>query len=162
MQKNVSAGVNLVTWSEAFHIGLPEIDDQHMMLVNLMNDLWAAIAANAPVSRCDEILARLENYTVAHFTAEEIMMRTLGYPELERHKAAHLEFVKRIQAERGRVAEGERPTLNILHFLQDWLIKHILVNDKAYADFYASRQQPRGLLGRFFAKFKGNDSALHH
>jgi hemerythrin-like metal-binding protein len=143
----------VVQWSDSYSLGLPEIDDQHKTLIDLMNDLWAAIAANAPIEDNQKILLRLEQYTVAHFGAEETMMRTMGYPDFEAHRAAHQGFVKRLQAEGERLQKGERLNLDILHFLRDWLVNHILVSDKAYAAYLAAANKPAGFLGRFFSRF---------
>lgn len=143
----------VIQWSDSYRIGLGEIDDQHKTLVDLMNDLWQAIAVNADLQDCEKILQRLEHYTIAHFGAEETMMQSIGYPDFEAHKAAHLQFVQRLQAEVLRLQRGERLSLDILHFLRDWLVRHIMVNDKAYAAYYASKDKPVGFLGRFFSRF---------
>lgn len=144
----------VVQWSDSYRIGLAEIDDQHKTLIDLMNDLWTAIAVDANAQDCGKILLRLEHYTVAHFGAEETMMRTIGYPDFDAHQAAHQHFVKRLQTEAQRLQQGERLSLDILHFLRDWLVNHILVNDKAYAAYYAGKDKPAGFLGRFFSRFK--------
>lgn len=144
----------VVQWLDSYCIGLPEIDDQHQTLVDLINDLWAAIAANAPIEDSAKILGRLEQYTIAHFAAEETMMRMINYPDFENHQRAHRHFVERLQAEKARHQKGEKLSLDILHFLKDWLVNHILVNDKAYAAYYTNQNKPTGFLGRFFSKFK--------
>jgi hemerythrin len=122
-----------------------------------MNDLWGAIAANASTQECDRIFEQLEIYTVAHFGAEETMMQALAYPNLAEHRLAHREFVQRIKRERAGLQAGRRLGLDITHFLRDWLVKHILVNDRAYADFYEQRSKPSGFLGRFFSRFRSHD-----
>lgn len=144
----------VVQWSDSYRIGLAEIDDQHKTLIDLMNDLWTAIAVNANAQDYEKILQRLEQYTVAHFSAEEVMMRDIGFPDFDKHQAAHRHFVKRLQDESKRVQRGEKLSLDILHFLRDWLVNHILVNDKAYAAYIASKDKPAGFLGRFFSRFK--------
>jgi hemerythrin-like metal-binding protein len=147
-------GSKVIQWSDSYCIGLAEIDDQHKTLIDLMNDLWKAITVNASVQDCEKILQRLEHYTVAHFGAEETMMRTIAYPDFDAHQAAHQQFVKRLQAETLRLRQGEKLSLDILHFLRDWLVNHILVNDKAYAAYFAAKDKPAGFLGRFFSHFK--------
>lgn len=143
----------VVQWSESYRLGLDEVDEQHHTLIDLMNDLWAVIAANAPIQDSEKILVRLERYTVEHFTSEEKMMQALGYPKFEVHKRAHEHFVARLQAELARHENGQKLNLDILNFLRDWLVNHILVNDKDYAEFYANRTRPAGFLKRFFTQF---------
>ncbi|WP_303784917.1 bacteriohemerythrin [Azovibrio restrictus] len=147
----------IVHWSEEYSIGLETIDAQHMALIELVNDLWRAIASNAPVEVSQRLLERLEHYTVAHFGAEESMMRALQYPDFATHKLAHAKFVHRIQAERQHLLQGRNLSLDILHFLRDWLVNHILVSDKAYARFCAEKEQPMGFFSRLFSRLRGTD-----
>lgn len=149
MQQNSGA----VRWCDTYSIGLAEIDAQHMMLIELMNELWQAIASNAPNEVSEKLLERLEHYTVAHFGAEETLMRTLDYPDFPGHKLAHAKFVLRLKTERQHLLRGKKPGLEMLNFLRDWLIQHILVSDRAYADYIAGRQKPeKGLLGSWFSR----------
>ena len=148
----------IVRWSDEYSIGLEAIDAQHMALIELVNDLWRAIASNAPVEVSQRLLERLEHYTVAHFGAEETMMRALEYPDFAAHKLAHAKFVHRIQTERQHLLQGKKLSLDILHFLRDWLVNHILVSDRAYARFCKEKQQPMGFFGRLFSRFRGAGS----
>lgn len=149
----------IVQWSEAYSLGLEAIDAQHMTLIEVMNDLWHAITTNAPLEVSQRLLERLEYYTVAHFGAEESMMRSLDYPDFAAHKLAHAKFVHRIQSERQHVLQGKKMSLDILHFLRDWLVNHIQVSDKAYARFCAEKQQPSSFFSRFFARLRSSDGA---
>jgi hemerythrin-like metal-binding protein len=151
------SGHKVIQWSDSYRIGLAEIDDQHQSLIDLMNELWTAITTNAPPEYCRRILSRLELYTIEHFGAEEIMMRTIDYPDFFAHQGAHRQFVGRLQAEIRRLDAGESLTLDILHFLKDWLVNHILVNDRDYAAFFAAKNKPVGFLGRFFSRLTGGD-----
>lgn len=141
-------------WLEAYRIGLPEIDEQHKTLVDLFNDLRSAIAANAPVQESAGILERLQHYVINHFIAEETTMQARRYANFETHQRAHRSFVERLQAERVRQQNGEPMDPDILRCLQDWLLEHIQVDDKAYADHCAGRNKPVGFLGRFFSRFR--------
>lgn len=143
----------VVQWSDSYRIGLEEVDEQHRTLIDLMNDLWAIIAANAPLQDSRALLLRLERYTAEHFSSEEAMMEAIAYPKYEVHKQAHEQFIGRLQAELARHDSGQKLSLDMLNFLRDWLVNHILVNDKEYAAFYADRTKPTGFLKRFFTQF---------
>lgn len=146
----------LVTWNDGYALGMAEIDEQHRTLFEIMNKMWRAIVHNEKQSTMVEILHSLELYTVQHFTEEEIFMRSFDYPDFDKHILLHQHFIRKIADEKARVAKGEKPSLDLLHFLRDWLMNHILAQDKHYADYFKQQQQHASkpsLLGRFFKKF---------
>lgn len=147
----------VVSWSPAYALGLDEVDHQHQALLGLINRLWNCVVDHAGVHEVLRVLADLESYTLAHFVAEETFMRLMDYPMLPEHQQAHRAFVERVAAERARVEQGGRATLELVHFLKDWLINHILVADKSYAAFTqlqrAARRHPPTPLGRLFSRW---------
>ena len=145
----------LCTWSDAYSIGIPEIDEQHMELVRIMNSLWDALIQRAGREETIALIEALEKYCVAHFGAEETMMRITNYPELERHKRTHAQFVGEIKAKKAEVVAGGDLPLDLLHYLRDWLVDHILAADRHYADFYREQSKPRSFFQRFFRKLAG-------
>lgn len=141
---------NIAAWSDSYALGMPEIDDQHKALFVLINRLWEQIITQADSAEVMKVLEKLEQYTISHFTAEETFMRVIAYPGFDEHKAAHENFVARIGKEKAGILAGGALTLDILHFLKDWLVDHILVTDKAYADQH--KRQSGSVLGRFFKR----------
>lgn len=146
----MSKAAALVTWSDDFALGMQEIDEQHRVLIELINRVWVAVVKRVDRAEALPILEELERYTITHFTAEEVFMREIAYSGFREHKIEHDTFVSRIAAEKAKIAGGQPVALELVHFLKDWLINHILVGDKAYADQY--RKQSSGILGRFFKR----------
>lgn len=58
---------NEFTWSDSYSVGIPEIDEQHKALFDLMERLHKAIAARQGSAACIEILKELVDYTRIHF-----------------------------------------------------------------------------------------------
>jgi hemerythrin-like metal-binding protein len=145
----------LVTWQDTYSIGLPEVDDQHKMLFALINRLWVATIARAERSELLGIVEELENYTRSHFAAEEAFMRAIRYARRAEHEGMHRVFVGRISVERAAVDAGKLPGLDLLRFLNDWLVNHILVTDKEYAAAYREIARPASPLTRFFRRLRG-------
>lgn len=140
-----------VAWSDEYSLGLPEIDDQHKVLFQVLNRLWASLINRASREEMLAIADELERYTVAHFTAEEVYMRAIEYPDFAEHKKAHKAFVDRLATEKRVVLAGGNLSLDLVKFLRDWLANHILVTDKAYA----RTSKPKGRLASFFSKLLG-------
>lgn len=145
----------MVDWSDAFCIGLPEIDAQHRELIETMNALWHSIVRNETAEKQLSLIDALERYTVAHFGAEETLMRITGYDQIGPHQQSHRQFVDIIQQKKREVGAGTPLSLDLLHFLRDWLVDHILRADRHYASFYVSSQKPQSLLGRLFGRLLG-------
>lgn len=143
----------LVEWQDDYSLELPEIDDQHKALFDLINRLWDALVRRAGKDEVAAIISELESYTQTHFTAEETLMRLAGYPRLAEHQASHAEFMKLIAREKEKVAAGARLDMEMINFLTDWLAKHIKVADKDYARFYVEQQTPRSTFQKLFTKF---------
>jgi hemerythrin len=139
-----------VVWDDFYALELPEIDDQHKALFQIINDLWHAVVAKSAADAIADILRRLEHYAIIHFTAEEALMRCLTYPRLDEHKRAHRLFIDQIGSARRKWADGRPIGLEILDFLNNWLIDHIMTIDKDYAAHYARSGQPLALLSEFF------------
>ncbi len=137
----------LVRWNENFKLGLDEIDEQHHSLIDLINRIWQAIADHADIAVIVELTGELEKYTVAHFTAEEEFMRAANFPGLADHKQEHDEFVARIAKEKTQAIQSGAFSLNLLRFLRDWLINHILRSDRKYANF--TQEKPSALTRLF-------------
>lgn len=139
---------NLITWQDSYSLGMDEIDDQHQFLFQIMNRIWHAIVQRADVGTVVSLIEELEQYTIAHFTAEETYLRMIRYPGFDVHKQAHQGFISRVAVEKQSILAGNSITLDLLHFLKDWLVNHILVVDRHYADYSEQNRGDGSILGK--------------
>lgn len=146
-----------LAWSDDYALNLPEIDEQHKFLFHLIDEAWRAVARKADRDATLAVMAELERYTVTHFAAEEAFMREQHYSRHGEHQAEHEKFVARIALEQAGVKAGKPLSLELLHFLRDWLVQHIRFADRAYADEFRDREKAAmtGSLGKFFRRFLG-------
>ena len=144
----------LIVWEQKFSLGLDEIDEQHQSLVGIINRIWASIIEKSEKSVVFSLIEELERYTLAHFAAEETFMRVTDYPQLGRHKQEHQDFIARIAEEKERAMAVGSLSLDLMYFLRDWLVDHILASDKHYAEFTHRAKAERGsIIGRLFRRF---------
>ncbi|WP_028448792.1 MULTISPECIES: bacteriohemerythrin [Chitinibacter] len=129
----------LIEWNDALSVGIQEIDEQHKVLVDLLNELHDAIRQHHGREASVEILGRLVDYTRIHFAVEESLMRILGYPEYETHKGHHEDLISQVNTLQQRMREGEAITFELLHFLRNWLTHHIMEGDQRYVSHFLSR-----------------------
>lgn len=135
----------LVQWNDAAKVGLEEIDTQHHRLFDLTNSLWHGIITRASREEIMALFDALGEYTQTHFADEESLMELCGYPELEKHRKEHRAFIGFVAAEKAKLEDGEGNPMEQVRFLADWLQKHIMQRDKAFA-FYFSDKGKRASL----------------
>jgi hemerythrin len=126
-----------IEWSDVLSVGIDEIDAQHQVLVDLVNEMHEAIHARHGSEAVQDVLGKLADYTKIHFAVEESLMRILGYPGYEEHKAQHEELIHSMvdlqhKVETGKTAIG----FELMHFLKIWLTKHIMESDQQYSHFF--------------------------
>ncbi|NMG64407.1 bacteriohemerythrin [Azoarcus indigens] len=128
---------DLFEWSDAYHVGIGDIDEQHEELVALLNRLNAAIHERQGSKAVRRTLDELVNYTREHFAIEERLMRESGYPEYEEHRSYHEALIDQIHALQAKLDKGETSiTFELLHFLRVWLIRHICDVDQRFGGWY--------------------------
>ncbi len=126
----------LVEWHDGLSVGIEEIDEQHRILVDLLNELNQALIDGRSGTACRDILDRLAQYTRIHFTTEESLMRLLHYPQYERHQQEHQRLLDEMKNLQGELDRGELITFELMEFLKNWLTKHIAEVDRRYTGHF--------------------------
>lgn len=157
----MGASEDLVIWSDELSVGIEEIDSQHKVLVDLLNELHRAIVGHHGSEAAHRILAELLEYTRIHFAVEESLMRILGYPDYEEHKHHHELLLNEVRMLSRKLAEGKKSVnFELLHFLKMWLTRHIMEEDQQYTPFFLSKGVQQSHAKRsWVGKFWGS---LHH
>ncbi|OGU04731.1 MAG: hypothetical protein A2075_16370 [Geobacteraceae bacterium GWC2_58_44] len=120
-------------WKESFNIGVEEIDRQHREFMEYLNEIneLCAMAKDTPVSR--EVVDQLVRYIEKHFEYEENLFKETGYRESELQIKQHNFFVLRVLELQDEQLFGNVEKLNnVLGFLRDWFLNHILTVDSKY------------------------------
>lgn len=143
----------LLRWQENFNVGIDGIDEQHRKLLDLINGLWNATVRGASAVELLAHVDELERYTGYHFSDEEQAMQAARYPQLAEHCKAHRAFVQRIASEKQKVCRDGYVTLDLVRFLQDWLLQHIAVQDKHYASFVSESGERLTFFTRLLRRF---------
>lgn len=130
---------NLIVWEPKYAIGIPKIDQEHMNLVSLCNELYKAILYtkdNHSVERriaVKTVLRECAKYTQTHFKHEEQLMELCGYEGLGHHKVEHKMFVKKVLEKcQNFDSETFSSSLEFVRFLYDWILHHIAHTDTLY------------------------------
>ncbi len=131
-----------IKWSENLNIGNANIDEQHQMLVNIVNHYIDAVNDEKEQEEVKNILLKLRDYTLQHFSAEEEFMQELGYPELEQHKKDHEKLTKMVKEyQEYAFSDHEVPKEEMIPFFKKWLLEHILQKDMDIARFAKQQEE---------------------
>ena len=128
--------MRLTQWMNEYSVGIDEVDDQHKVLINCIANLEQAIDSGDEKQRWSAIhyaIVQLSDYTRVHFSVEESLMRILKYPGCAEHIAQHQVFVKYLADMERRSITQDISEDEIVGFLRNWLLTHILEDDKRYA-----------------------------
>lgn len=126
----------LVTWTQRYELGIPLIDQQHKQLVQLTNNLFLACLNGETTESFAQAVAEAVDYTKYHFNAEEKLLEQVRYPNIEAHKKEHRDFVNELAQAVQAFKDGKKfvPN-NFARYLRDWILTHIAISDKIYADY---------------------------
>ncbi|WP_320009337.1 bacteriohemerythrin [Maridesulfovibrio sp.] len=135
-----ASGDELVTWNDKdFSVNVRAIDVQHKKLVGMINGLHKAMRDRASDTVMKRLVEELKNYTVDHFSTEEKLFERFGYPQTPAHKELHVQFVDQVREFESALISGKaKVTMDVMHFLKDWLVEHIQGEDRKYTAFLNS------------------------
>lgn len=146
---NMPSVQELLVWDDSYETGVAEIDEQHMILVHTLNEASVKLADNAGIEQLEQITQDLLAYALYHFETEETLMQEYGYVEGSPQDAAmHLEqhrsFSAKVVAVRDSIKAGNPiAPADLLSFLNQWLINHILNTDKRLATYLIAQRAAR-------------------
>jgi len=89
--------MGVLQWQDRFSIGIPEVDHEHREMIQLINDLHAALGGDRSQERVEDFLGEILARISAHFALEEKQMEALGYPERSAHKQDHERLLDEIR-----------------------------------------------------------------
>ena len=126
----------MVKWESKYETGIAAIDDQHKELFRLVGELERAIDYGEELD-CSYLMARLDVYSLYHFTSEEHLMKKYGYPDIEKHIEEHKKFrIKILSMRENCQATGSKEArTELLLYLENWLTTHTFDIDQKYVPY---------------------------
>lgn len=126
----------LFEWSEKYSVNIKVCDEQHKCLIELLNNLHAAMKQGKGKEVIGGVLNELAGYTVYHFKTEEDLFIKHGYSEYAGHKNEHDILTAQVVGIKGKYEKDQSiVTIELMQFLKNWLNDHILGSDKKYGQF---------------------------
>jgi hemerythrin-like metal-binding protein len=125
-----------IQWKDRYNINFMEIDEQHKVLLDLLNELIDLVGERGDPEVVSDIFHRLCQYALTHFSVEEAYMAAGKYPQLAKHQAEHGTFIQKL-LELNQTYDPADPHLleETVDFLKHWYLDHILNSDTKYVPF---------------------------
>lgn len=130
----------LIIFSDRMVCGVESIDQQHMGLLKIINQLYDSVLSHQKHWNLEKVLDEAMQYLDEHFRHEEQLFEEQQYPRRAEHHQRHEELRARLVAWRKMInttADG-LVAAEMLHSLRDWLEHHVLHDDKDACEFLNS------------------------
>ncbi len=127
---------------EEYLTGIQKVDEEHKRLFEIAEETYQLLNAEFVADKYDGIrnlLQELEEYTKIHFAHEEEYMESIQYKRMFTQKMQHQNFISKLEEldidaiDGSNAEEQDAMVEDILKFLTDWLVHHILETDKLIA-----------------------------
>ncbi|WMJ90157.1 bacteriohemerythrin [Anaerocolumna sp. MB42-C2] len=120
---------------DEYYTGIELIDKEHKELFRLADEAYQVLKDDFIADKFDHIVSiiiGLKDYAIKHFSDEEAYMQSIQYKKLLSHKIEHNDFIEKLEAINfDQMDHNQAGTLvDLLEFLNDWLVHHILEKDK--------------------------------
>lgn len=124
-----------IKWTADLSVGIPSLDDDHKILVDLLNSTLVACYAGFGDEHVGIILEELFKYTQIHFSREMSILRLSGYDDCDSHQAEHARLFEELEvmASRAKAEASTGLSDDVGVFLRGWLFSHIMEHDRRYA-----------------------------
>ena len=123
----------MIKWDNKYSVNVSIIDEEHKILINIINKTILAKQYNNNPRSISEILDEMTVYAKDHFKTEETYMSNFKYHDYKSHKDEHQNFSKNILGYSKSLISGNYEIVeDITKYLQQWLVHHIQEIDKKY------------------------------
>ncbi len=139
----MTPSVRPLQWSPLLATGIASVDEQHQRLLGIFNQAAAAQAAGQSREQAMSLVESLFDYTRYHFLEEAQLMRKWAVDAAHRatHLQAHERFIAFLEQVRGLAdSHPAEFTVDLLAFLAQWLLHHIMGLDASMAREIRARQ----------------------
>ncbi|MBS1159057.1 MAG: hypothetical protein H6R15_1476 [Proteobacteria bacterium] len=130
-----------IFWTADLNTGITVIDQQHMRIVEFINELEATQVVK-DLKKIQQVVDDCVDYTLSHFAFEESLQEEAGYQYRKPHKKVHELFTRKVSEYQQRITQGEDISEELHAMLARWLVNHIRCDDADYVSAVKANMQP--------------------
>lgn len=122
-------------WTVEFESGNLEVDNDHRLLVDYVNQLHDLIVNQYPIDIIHEHILLMDKHIKNHFYHEEAILKKYNHNEYIEHRAIHQRIVSEYEIIVKKAIKGDISLGMIMSYLvEKVLLSHILEDDKKFFD----------------------------
>ncbi|MBL6958226.1 MAG: bacteriohemerythrin [Rhodospirillales bacterium] len=123
---------NLIEWSDAFLIGIEELDYEHRSLIDDINELHRELTEHDDKDKIENTLGDILVRMQTHFALEEHVMQANKFPGYNEHKTQHNKLLDEYTGflVQCKTAPDTGDCQAVKGMLNMWIVEHILTSDK--------------------------------
>ncbi len=126
-----------IEWQDNYSVGVKELDDQHKILLDIINTLLKEQGDEYNAAQLSESILSLIHYAYVHFATEERYLAQIPFPDLKQHILEHVDFIMKTMELSLKVKEDIQDNRReLLEYLKGWYSSHVLGIDRLYIPFF--------------------------
>lgn len=128
-------GKRMYEMKDEYLTGIELIDNEHKVLFQIADEIYQLCTNEFVPDKYDHIsnlIQRLKDYAIMHFEHEEEYMEGIRYKRMFTQKIQHDNFKRKLDTMDLEIIDDdqEQAIQELLKFVTDWLVEHILETDK--------------------------------
>lgn len=128
----------LLSWKPEYSFNDEQTDSHHQKLFSLFNSVYENVMNSLDVDCVLPVIDELSEYTRHSFCLEELQMKENLFHDIDTHIAKHREFTQTIEALKSHFHDNNlEVTQELIVVLGKWLLRHVLIEDRKYAELSA-------------------------
>lgn len=155
--------MNVFEWDQNFETGIPEVDQQHHHLVDVINDFGLILSRNEVNSLAiEKVYGELLSYAQYHFDEEEELMARIGVDSqhIGQQEAEHRVFLQEVTTMRQQMLlAASYSGTDLFEFLINWFVFHVMGFDMSMARQIQAIQRGQSGVAAYQAEGRGVDKA---
>ncbi|MBL4693721.1 MAG: PAS domain-containing protein [Magnetovibrio sp.] len=136
----LASNTKTLIWSDALQVGIGAIDQDHQVIIRLLNKLCRSSVGQSELAA---VVEELWDYSQYHFRREETIMKLCEYPHLEHERVAQEKLVSKIESLNEAWQTYQEPEMleNLRTFLRSWWLDHIINVNTELAKYAKGKEQ---------------------
>lgn len=127
-------------WRNEYCINIRKIDDHHQQMLEKANKLCEAIVSKRETHILEASINFFIDFVLYHFAEEENLLKEHYYNDYESHRNEHRKLIEDVLKIKEQISnDGIEMNMEVLDLFKDWIINHILTEDRKYGPYLNSK-----------------------